>query len=519
MAEVCIAAGSQIAADAGARVASQGGNAVDAALAAALVSMSTDLGVMAPGAGGFVTIWPENDEPVVIDAYAEMPGRGLADPEIGQGAFRVTFDYGGPMSNVIGYGSVATPGIFAGLGLASTRFGALPWPEVMVPAIEWAERGFPLTGGAAEYLRYTHEAIFSWHSESYRALHHQDGSPLQAGETVYISGLADSLRLIAREGWEAFYVGEIGQRMAAEVQENGGLLTAEDLKAYRAICREPIRFGLGDWEVVTNPFPAIGGACLAAILLLLEQYSSGPSEHNNPDSLQRLIEVQRAVLDYRVQTWSPSGNKQDAIAQMIDLARQGSLQRLTQSPSTIHISAVDADGLACSITASAGYGSGAMVSGTGLWLNNSLGEIDLNPQGLKDLPPGTRLSSNMAPTIARRPDGTTLAVGSPGASRITTAIAQVLYNFVHLDMDLATAIAAPRIHVEIVDQALRLAFEPGLSIQGLSTNALADFSLIPFPAPSMYFGGVQAALWNPQMGLCAAADARRAGGVARGGAH
>ncbi|MEO1147065.1 MAG: gamma-glutamyltransferase, partial [Cyanobacteria bacterium J06638_22] len=195
MPNVTIAAGSQIAADAGARIANQGGNAVDAALAAATVAMCTDLGVMAPGASGFIAIWPSTHFPVVIDAYADVPGRGLASAQLGQGAKDVIFDYGGPTRSVIGHGSVATPGIFAGLGLASQHYGALPWRSLLAPAIEWTEQGFPLTGGAVEYLRYTHKEIFSWHPQSYRTLHHSDGSPLQAGEMVQIPELANSLRL------------------------------------------------------------------------------------------------------------------------------------------------------------------------------------------------------------------------------------------------------------------------------------------------------------------------------------
>jgi gamma-glutamyltranspeptidase/glutathione hydrolase len=507
MVKVSIAAGSQIAAEAGATVANQGGNAVDAALAAALVSMGTDLGVMAPGASGFIAVWPADAEPVVIDAYAEMPGRGLAAPEFGQGAFEVTFDYGGPMRNIVGYGSVATPGIFAGLGLASDQYGILPWGDVVGPAIDWTDRGFPLTGGAAEYLGYTHEAIFSWHPDSDRALHHEDGSLLREGERVHIQGLADSLRMIADQGVDVFYQGQIGQRMAAEIQAHGGLLTAADLAAYRAIPRPPLRFQCGDWEVATNPAPAIGGACLAALLLLLT-----PPPQAGCDWVQRLVETQRTVLDYRTQTLDGLTDNSTAVSHLVELARQGNRQGWLQSPSTIHISAVDSDGLACAITASAGYGSGAMVTGTGLWLNNSLGEVDLHPQGLQGLPPGTRLVSNMAPTVARRSDGAMLAIGSPGASRITTAIAQVLGNMVHRGMGLAAAIAHPRLHVEVIDEVLRLAFEPGLTIPPGS-----DFVLRPFKGQSMYFGGVQAVLGHPQAGLEAAADARRAGGIARGG--
>ena len=506
MSQVSIAAGSQISADAGATVAAQAGNAVDAALAASIVAMCTDLGVMAPGASGFIAVWPPEANPVVIDAYAEMPGRGLVSAQFGQGAREVFFDYGGGMSNIVGYGSVATPGIFAGLGMAAERYGVLPWADVVAPAIQWTDQGFPLTGGAAEYLRYTHEAIFSWHPESYRALHHTDGSLLQAGEIVHIPGLADSLRLIAQQGADVFYTGEIGQRMAAEIQANGGLLTAADLAAYRAMPRSPIRLRFGDWEVVTNPPPAIGGACLAAMLLLLDQQ---PFPDWNAAAVERLVEIQQTVLDYRSRQLDGVHNCEAAAAQLLELARLGNLQALIQSPSTIHISAVDSEGLACSVSASAGYGSGAMISGTGLWLNNSLGEIDLHPKGLQALPAGTRLASNMAPTIARRGDGAVLAIGSPGASRITTAIAQVLLNFVHLGMSLEQAIAQPRLHVEGFEGQPAVAFETGLPVERLTGFVRRDF-----PNRSMYFGGVQAALWNPSVGLSAAADRRRAGGIA-----
>ena len=511
MSLVSISSGAQISADAGIAVAERGGNAVDAALAAALVSMSTDLGVMAPGASGFIVIWPPEEEPIVIDAYAEIPGRGLEPDRFGKGMKEVFFDYGGMMSTMVGYGSVATPGIFAGLEMASEQYGNLPWAEVVAPALNWVQRGFPLTGGAAEYLIYTHQAIFSWHPESDRTLHYADGSCLREGEIVRIPDLARSLKLIAEQGADAFYTGEIGQRIASEMQANQGLLTAADLQAYRAIPRSPICIDFGDWQIATNPAPAIGGPCLAAMLLLLDRQ---PFEEWNRVGVKRMAEIQDVVLNYRRHYLETATDKSIAaqVSRLLQLADLGSLQQLLTSPSTIHISAVDKSGLACSITASAGYGSGVMISGTGLWLNNSLGEIDLHPHSLLGLPPGTRLASNMAPTIARRSDGAVLAIGSPGASRITTAIVQVLLNFIHLGMSLEEAIAHPRLHVEVVRGVPTVAFEADLPVE-----ALAGFATRRFPEVSMYFGGVQAALRNSKVDLLAAADRRRTGGVAFGG--
>ncbi|MBE9140294.1 gamma-glutamyltransferase [Nodosilinea sp. LEGE 07088] len=508
MRQVTIAAGSKIAADAGAAIANQGGNAVDAALAAALVSMGTDLGVMAPGASGFVTVWPPLGPPVVIDAYAEIPGRGIDPEQFSQSSQEVFFDYGGRTSNIVGYGSVATPGIFAGLDMASTDYGALPWAAVVAPACQWAEQGFPLTGGAAEYLACTHEAIFSWQAESYQALHHSDGRCLSAGEIVHLPGLAHSLQQIAKGGASTFYTGELGAKIAAEIEDHGGLITAEDLAAYRALVRSPIQIRFGEWEIATNPAPAIGGAALAAMLLLHEHY---PLERWHGEAVRQVAQIQNAVLEYRSDHLDGAIDNAAEISNLLDLAHRGDGCGSLNSPSTIHISAVDSDGLACSISASAGYGSGVMVPGTGLWLNNSLGEIDLHPQGIASFPPGTRLASNMAPTIARHRDGTVLAIGSPGASRIATAIAQVLINFMQLNMPLAEAIAHPRLHVEDYAGRRTIAYEAGLPM-----DAIAGFYTRRFPTQGMYFGGVQAALWSPETGLSAAADARRGGQVAQG---
>ena len=263
------------------------------------------------------------------------------------------------------------------------------------------------------------------------------------------------------------------------------------------------------FKIATNPPPAIGGACLAAMLLLLDHH---PSPQWDSASTNQLIEIQKAVLTYRNHHLDGAEELSAAVTELLELAHHDNLQAFIKSPSTIHISTVDTDGLACSISASAGYGSGVMVDGTGLWLNNSLGEIDLHPHGLAELSPGTRLVSNMAPTLAKRADGSVLAIGSPGASRITTAIAHVLLNFIQRHMSLSEAIAYPRLHVEVIEEVLRIAFEPGLPITSSS-----GLKLYPFPNISMYFGGVQAALWEPAIGPIASADPRRAGAVAEGG--
>lgn len=508
--KVIIASDSQNVVDAGAAIANCGGNAVDAAITATITSMSTNLGIIAPGASGFITIWQPGEDPVVIDAYAEMPGRGLDAAQFGSSIKEAFFDYGGGTSTIVGYGSVATPGMFAGLSLAREKYGNLPWSQLVTPAQEQLSRGFPLSRVAAEYFSYTHQAIFGWHPDSYRAMHHADGTHLQSGEIVQLRDLLQSLQLIADHGVDVLYGGELGAQITAEIQANQGLLTLEDLAAYRAIERLPIMINFGDWQIVTNPPPAVGGTCLAAMLLLMDQRSL---TEWNASTVGAIAEIQQAVLQYRshyLEGIDESLVDQEA-ARLLVTAAQDNWQQLTKSPSTIHVSTVDSDGLACSISASSGYGSGVMPRGTGFWLNNSLGEIELHPQGLTHLSPGTRLSSNMAPTICRRDDGAVLAIGSPGASRITTAIAQVLFNFIGLGMSLEEAISHPRLHFEVFNQVQAIAFESGLNVETLNL-ASRQFEEI-----SMYFGGVQAAYAHPSDGLSAAADPRRTGGIAWGG--
>ncbi|MGK7950868.1 MAG: gamma-glutamyltransferase [Xenococcaceae cyanobacterium] len=516
--KVIIASDAQIVVDAGAAVANRGGNAVDAAIAATLSSMSTNLGIISPGASGFITIWRKGENPIVIDAYAEMPGRGLDSVKFGSGMKEAFFDYGGGTSTMVGYGSVATPGIFAGLGLAAEKYGNLPWSEIVAPAQQQVEKGFPLSRVAAEYFSYTHQIIFGWHPDSYQVIHKADGSYLQLGDIVKLPQLAKSLQSIAEGGVDVLYRGELGEKITTEIQANQGLLTLEDLAHYRAIERSPVIINFGDWEIATNPSPAVGGTCLAAMLLLMDQrltylYPKGRSQYEwNAETVRQIAEIQQAVLQYRSNYLEGVSEEliEPAAARLLAMAAKDDWQQLTKSPSTIHISAVDSDGLACSISASSGYGSGVMAGGTGLWLNNSLGEIELHPQGLHDLSPGTRLTSNMAPTVCRHADGSVLAIGSPGASRITTALAQVLFNFISLNLSLEQAISHPRLHFEVFNNTPAIAFEADLNVEALNLTSRQ------FEGLSMYFGGVQAACWSPTNGLTAAADPRRTGGIAWG---
>jgi gamma-glutamyltranspeptidase/glutathione hydrolase len=432
-----------------------------------------------------------------------VPGHGERPPAAAREAVEVHLEYGGGVDTVVGPDSIAIPGGIALLDSASRRFGRLPWPALFEPAIAVTRAGFPLPAASFHYLEYSGKAIFGRSPDGFHALHHPDGRLRGAGESIVIPYLADTLERIARKGAADFYTGELGRTMARFVQQRGGRLSDADLASYEVLDRDSLVTRLGDWEIATNPPPAVGGAALSAMLQLMNR-AAVPGW--NPASLGRLIDVQRAVLGYRRARLDLSEDLEADAAHLLEAAGGGRLQALLEAGSTCHTSAVDSEGLACSITMSAGYGSGEMPPGTGIWLNNCLGELELNKRGLEPGPPGSRLPSNMAPTTALSASGEVLAIGSPGADRITTAILLTLINHLQLGMSLPEAVAHPRLHVEFSGDDYRVACEEGLDIDAAQPAR-------HFPGRSMFFGGVGAVAWSPVRGFDVAADPRRTGGT------
>lgn len=510
MSDVAVATSARTGAEAGVTVSEAGGNAVDAALATLLVSLVTEPGICSIGGGAFLTVWPPGGEPVTVDGYVEMPGRGARPERFGEGGIPVHVGYGGGLDTVVGPGSVAVPGVVAALGRAWERYGRLEWSDLLQPAIARARDGFPLSSASRHWLEYTHEEIFGRDPGCRDPIHRADGTLKAEGEAVRFPRLAETLEVLAREGAGAFYRGELARRIAGAVYEAGGLLTADDLAAYEAVVRKPVSVDVDGWRVATNPPPAVGGAALAAMLLLVREGPAGDGAGlRSPEGVRHLARVQETVFRYRKRHLERTEDLPGGVRDLLEGAGMEELRRRLSSPSTVHTSAVDADGLACSVSASTGYGSGVVPPGTGIWLNNCLGEKELNRQGFHALRPGTRLPSNMAPTAARRAVGPVLAVGSPGADRITTALLVTLSAFLLEGLSLEEAVAHPRLHVELdAEGAARAACEPGLPVEGL------ELPVRSFDGPSMFFGGVTAALRRADAGFEAAADPRREGSTA-----
>jgi gamma-glutamyltranspeptidase/glutathione hydrolase len=430
-----------------------------------------------------VTVQPSGAEAAyTVDGWMDMPGR---DGIVPGGTWDITTQYGGGLDMTIGPGSVAVHGAVAAMGEAHQREGRLPWSEIVGPAIEVARTGVRLSAASRFYLTYVCDDVFGWDPVSRAALQDEHGAI--TSEPIVLADLARSLEMIAEEGPAALHTGELARLISADVLGRGGMLSMTDLAEYRTVVRPSLVTRMAGWTLASTPPPSVGGVCLAAMLRLLDGRPHAVWDKND---LAALVRVQRAVLGHRLDVLDSSADLAEDVRTYLELI-DGDPGAVLESGSTAHVSASDSDGRGCAVTVSSGYGSGMIAGGTGIWLNNCLGEQELNPGGAHARPPGTRLLSNMAPTVARSDDGSTLAIGSPGADRITTALTQVLAGYINAGLSLEEAVCHPRVHVH-------RAGRPDEQIK-LETDL------------TMYFGGVSAARTGADGALDAVADPRRNG--------
>ncbi len=504
MARVAVAATGPVSLAAAREVADAGGNAVDAAVAGALAAMATEPGIVSLGGGAFVSVWPEGEDPFVIDGNVEMPGRGLPPEAFGGGVREVHTTYGGGVTMFAGPGSVATPGAAAACQLAVEELGFAPWHDVVAPAARFCREGYPIGGAAARYLALVAGPLFGEQAEAFEVVTRDDGTPLRAGDDSRNPLLADVLDLVGHEGSSVLSAGEVGRAMVDALAADGGIVTRRDLAEYAPLVRPSVRRTVGAWDLAVNPPPSVGGPMLAVML--------GELGRRGRVGWDDVLAIQEAVLRYRVEVHDHAGDLDAAGHELLLSVDRNGLAGLPTSASTAHVSAVDADGNACAVTMSAGYGAGITVPGTGMLLNNALGEPELNKLGLHRLTPGTRLASNMAPTTGRTADGRVLAIGSPGADRITTALMQVLGQGCLHDADLQEAIDAPRLHVRFDESGAAVVeheSDPGIE----AAVAASGFASHVHGELSMFFGGVGAAFRHEDGVLQAAGDPRREAAV------
>jgi gamma-glutamyltranspeptidase/glutathione hydrolase len=319
------------------------------------------------------------------------------------------------------------------------------------------------------------------------------------------SELADTLEAIGEGGAALFYEGELARRLSSYILEVGGIITERDLAEYEAVIRKPLTVAYGSGVVYANGPPSAGGPTLAQMLRIVSGYDLAAMADG--DYARVVAGAMRFALHDREIAYV-DGAENEIVARRLtseEYARE-QRRRIFGSPHTTHVSCVDAEGYVVSITATMGYGSGLVIPGTGIPMNNTLGEPELNPRGFHSLAPGERLISSMSPTIFSSEEGGLIALGSPGASRIPTAILQTLVNVLDFGMPLETAVLAPRFHAE----GGLFAYEAGARTDDLDRYE----QVLVYEEPSMYFGGVNAVRLTPEGTFEAAADPRRSGGVA-----
>ena len=470
-----VAAGHELTARAGADVLRAGGNAVDAALASLLTSFLAEPLLTGLGAGGYMLVADAAGERVVLDFSVEASGRG-ADPNRRAAlvAIDVSFGDADQVFN-IGPASVGCYGMPAGIWEASRRYGSLPLSDLTGPAARMAREGVPLNPEQA-YVVEILGGIVTAEPEC-AAVYAPGGTLLRAGDKIRQPELADTLERLGADGPRPFYRGDIAGAVAGCLADRAGLLTAEDLDAYRVVNRDPIIAPYRGREVLLNPPPSAGGTLIAFALELLER-----AGHAAPTT-EHLVDVMESAQAHRTPEFLASLGERRALG------------------STTHISVLDADGRACSVTSSNGEGAGIIVPGTGIHLNNMLGEQDLNPLGFHKHPPGRRMPSMMSPTVVLRDGAPELVLGSGGSNRIRSAILQTVVNVVDRGMDVERAVRSPRAHFE---EGI-VYVEPGLDVDALEA---AGRTLARFRDLNLFFGGVNAATADPLAGV---GDPRRGG--------
>jgi gamma-glutamyltranspeptidase / glutathione hydrolase len=481
-----VVAQEKLAAQVGADFLRKGGNAVDAAVATGFALAVTYPRAGNIGGGGFMVIHSaERGQDIAIDYRETAPGAMTRDIFLGPDGKP---DPTRSRDSALGIG---VPGTVAGLALALEKFGSgnFTLAEIVKPAIALARDGFVVTDDTADTLSDMYSRMSRW-PNSAKSFSRPDGSPLHEGDRLVQADLAGVLSAIAEQGPHGFYEGPVAEKLVKSIRDAGGIMTTEDLKSYQAILRAPLRGSYRGYDIVSMPLPSSGGTVLLETLNILEGFPLGDKKQGSASSLHLLIEaMKRAYADRARYLGDPAYinaptniliSKDYAAKQRatIDPARAtpwadaASAKPLREGSNTTHYSVVDARGNAVSNTYTLNfpYGVGLVAEGTGVLLNNELDDFTAAPGAANafglvgfeaNLPgPGKRPLSSMSPTIVLKDGKPVLVTGSPGGSRIISAVTQVIVNAIDYRMNIAAAVAAPRIHHQWLPDNVRA--EPGI---------------------------------------------------------
>ncbi|MFK4503620.1 gamma-glutamyltranspeptidase/glutathione hydrolase [Bradyrhizobium japonicum] len=478
-----VVAQEKISAQVGADILRRGGNAVDAAVATGFAMAVTYPRAGNIGGGGFMVIHSaERNEDITIDYRETAPA--ATTPQIFLGADGKP-DAAKSRDSALGVG---VPGTVAGLALALEKYGSgrFTLAQLLAPAIGLARDGFVVTDDIADTLPGWHRRLARWPSSA-KIFSRPDGTPLGEGDRLVQSDLAETLSAVAAHGPRGFYEGPVADKLAKAVTDAGGIMTPADLKSYQAVVRAPVRGTYRGYDIVSMPLPSSGGVVLVETLNILEGFQLADLKQGSPASLHLLIEaMKRAYADRARYLGDPAFvnapidtlTAKDYAAKLragISTERATPSKQLVSAPpapregtNTTHFSVVDAGGNAVSNTTTLNfsYGVGLVAEGTGVLLNNELDDFTAavgasNAYGLvgfePNLPgPGKRPLSSMSPTIVLKDGKPVLVTGSPGGSRIISTVLQVIVNVLDYKMDVAAAVAAPRLHHQWLPDEVRV---------------------------------------------------------------
>lgn len=480
---------------------------MDAVVAAAFAAAVAESPLTGPGAGGFMLVRPPGGPATLLDFFVAVPGLGPGGRRLRHEdlhAYTVEF---GDAEQVfhIGPASVAVPGMVQGLLTAWERFGRLTLPELTAPAVRLGREGVELSAQAG-YLHAILGGMLT-HTPDAAGVYAPAGRVLGEGDRIRLPRLADTLEELGRTGAAAMAPGGwLATAVLDGLREMGGLVTQEDLAAYRVIERTPLEVSFRGLTMLTNPPPSSGGVLIAAALAAL---SAGRPLDGDVAHFVAVAAAGEAANALRDDDFATGLHDEDFLERFWGRVAEGRSGATRGPNGTTHVSAVDADGGMASLSSSNGAGSGVMVPGTGFLLNNMLGEEDLNPGGFGAAEPGLRLTSMMAPTLLLDGDAPRIAIGSAGSNRLRSAILQTVLSIVDGGMPIREAVHRPRVHHESdgVD------VEGGVPDAACAALEAAGYRLRRWGGMNLFFGGVSAAGFVDGA-LGGAGDPRRGGAAA-----
>jgi len=499
-----VCAGDKNSAQAGADILKEGGNAYDAAVAVMLAAPLCEPLFTSLGGGGFLLGVEKDNAPIVYDFFVDVPEKRIKEPEF----FPIYVDFKTSIQEFhIGAGSIALPGMVKGIYQIYEEKCTLPLTKLIEPALRYAKEGIYLSPMQASFIKLT-EPIFT-STKSSRDIYTVGSDLLNETHLYKNPNYADFLENFAKEGSSLFYDGEVAQAIENISKDNDGLIYKEDLHQYQTVKRTPIKFSYKQYEMYTNPPPSCGGMLIAFTMKLLETMDL--EKYRTLEQVKQFIEALHITNDFRAEHVDEFLHNM-GLEDILDNERLFKNFAISQNSrinlwgNTTHISIIDENETAVSITTTNGEGSGHVIKGTGIMLNNMLGEEDLNPHGFFSWPAGIRLPSMMAPTAVLKQGHPHLLLGSAGSNRIRSAIIQTMVNYLEYGMDIQTSINTARTHYEkgIVcmeppcDKRIRDEVEKLYKL-----NYFDDFNL--------FFGGVQAVTGDLQGG----SDNRRGASVIR----